>query len=161
MEREKIQPVSVPPLQKSLVSAPESALRVTSGPGGEREPCRRERCTRLAKCPERRRAQHPVCEQLNTSRARSASDGLHGVAHVPDRVEVPAQERLRLRLDLPHPLRGRTTERPRLRCLPRYARIHQVAYVRNRVPAKGSNFSTARIKPRLPSCARSSRRSPA
>jgi hypothetical protein len=35
-------------------------------------------------------------------------------------------------------------------------RIHQVAYVENLKPRRQSNFSTARIRPRLPSWIRSS-----
>ena len=35
-------------------------------------------------------------------------------------------------------------------------RIHQVAYVENLKPLRQSNFSTACIRPRLPSCTRSS-----
>lgn len=39
-------------------------------------------------------------------------------------------------------------------------RIHQVAYVEKRKPRSGSNFSTARISPRLPSSIRSSNARP-
>ena len=40
-------------------------------------------------------------------------------------------------------------------------RIHQVAYVENLNPLRQSNFSTACMRPRLPSCTRSSRGSSA
>lgn len=39
-------------------------------------------------------------------------------------------------------------------------RIHQDAYVLNLTPLPGSNLSTARIKPMLPSCTRSCRGRP-
>jgi len=56
------------------------------------------------------------------------------------------------------PLLGRTVDRAAFRYFPMYARIHQTAYVEKRVPACGSNFSTARMRPTLPSWMTSSRR---
>ena len=56
------------------------------------------------------------------------------------------------------PLLGRTAERACFRYFHTNARIHQTAYVENRVPADGSNFSIARSSPRFPSCTSSSRR---
>ena len=51
---------------------------------------------------------------------------------------------------------GRRIVRPAL-AMPRWIawRIHQVAYVENLKPLRQSNFSTAWMRPRLPSCTRS------